>query len=246
MKPEIVVLADPSAVAHEAADRIVGLAHESISTEGRFTIALSGGSTPRALYTLLASEEYRDWIEWDRTLIFWSDERCVPPDDADSNYRLAHETLLSEVPIPSGRVHRVMGEADPEHAAMLYEQIIRREVPVRDSGPAFDLILLGMGPDGHTASLFPGTASLHEKHRLVVANFVPKLNAHRITFTAPLVNAAANVMFLVADGDKADALRAVLEGEFKPEVFPAQIVKPERGRLTWLVDRAAAMHLRNK
>ncbi len=246
MKPEIVVLADLSAVANEAADRIVRLAHESIVAQGRFTIALSGGSTPRALYVLLASKEYRDRIEWDRALVFWSDERCVPPDDADSNYRLAHETLLSKVPVPSGSVHRVMGEADPEHAAMLYEQIIRREVPSADDIPAFDLILLGMGPDGHTASLFPGTAALHEKHGLVVASFVPKLNAHRITFTAPLVNAAANVMFLVAGSDKADALRAVLEGEFKPDVLPAQMVRLESGQLMWLVDRAAAVHLRNK
>lgn len=246
MKPEIVVLADLSAVANEAAGRIVRLARESIAAQGRFTIALSGGSTPRALYVLLASKEYRDRIEWDRALVFWGDERCVPPDHADSNYRLAHETLLSKVSIPSGSVHRVMGEADPEHAAMLYEQIVRREVPARDGVPAFDLILLGMGPDGHTASLFPGTTAPRETHRLVAANDVPQLNAHRITFTVPLINAAANVMFLVAGDDKADALRAVLEGEFKPDVFPAQMVRPANGQLMWLVDRAAAVHLRNK
>jgi len=246
MKPEIVVLTDPSAVANEAAGRMAGLARASITARGRFTLALSGGSTPRALYALLASDNYRDRIEWGRALIFWSDERCVPPDDAESNYRLAHESPLSKVSIPSSHVHRVMGEADPEHAAMLYEQIIRREVPAAVGIPAFDLILLGLGPDGHTASLFPGTAALHEKHRLVVANYVPQLNAHRITFTAPLINAAANVMFLVVGSDKADVLRAVLEGEFKPDVFPAQRIAPGKGTLTWLIDRAAAIRLRNK
>ena len=244
MKPEIVVLADPGAVAIEAANRIVRLAHESIAAQGRFTIALSGGSTPRALYVLLASKEYRARIEWDRALVFWSDERCVPPHDADSNYHLAHETLLSKVPVPSGSVHRVMGEADPEHAAMLYEQIIRREVPSADDIPAFDLILLGMGLDGHTASLFPGTMALRETHRLVAANYVPQLNAHRITFTMPLVNAAANAMFLVAGGDKADALRAVLEGEFQPDALPAQMVRPGSGQLAWLIDRAAGAQIR--
>ena len=246
MKPEIVVPADLSAAANEAAERIVSLARKSIATQGRFTLALSGGPTPRSLYTLLASQEYRNRIEWDWALVFWGDERCVPPDHADSNYRLAHETLLSKVSIPLGSVHRMMGEADPEHAAMLYEQIIRREVPARGGLPALDLILLGIGPDGHTASLFPGTTALRETHRLVAANYVPQLNAHRITFTMPLINAAANVMFLVAGSDKADVLRAVLEGEFKPDVLPAQMVGPEAGQLTWLVDEAAAVHLRNK
>jgi len=253
MDREIVVLPDPGVVAREAADRWVTLARESIAARGRFTAALSGGSTPRALFSLLASEAYTDKVEWDRLLVFWSDERCVPPDHADSNYRLAHETLLSKVSIPAGNVYRVRGEIDSGQAALEYEEAVRREVgtptlvgsemPADASVPPFDLILLGMGPDGHTASLFPGTAALREKKRLVAANFVPRLNAHRITFTPLLINAASHVLFLVAGIDKADVLRAVLEGEFEPDVFPAQLVKPAQGQLTWLVDRAAGAHI---
>jgi len=244
MEREIVVLAGLNAVAREAADRWIALARESIAARGRFTVALSGGSTPRALFSLLASEAHRDQVEWGRTVVFWSDERCVPPDHADSNYGMAREALLSKVPIPTGNVHRMRGEVNPERAALEYEQTVRRELPTEVGAPVFDLILLGMGPDGHTASLFPGTPAIHEKARLVAANFVPKLNAHRITFTPPLINAAAHVMFLVAGSDKADVLRAVLEGEFKPDVLPAQLVKPVDGQLAWLVDRAAATHIK--
>lgn len=240
MEREIVVLPDLNAIAREAADRIVDLAHESIGARGRFTVALSGGSTPRALFSLLASETYRDRIDWQRTIVFWSDERCVPPDHADSNFRLANETLLAKIPIPAGNVHRMRGDAEPEAAALEYEQIVRREVAMDSGVPIFDLILLGMGPDGHTASLFPGTAALLAQARLVLSNFVPKLNATRLTFTPLLINAARRVMFLVAGGDKADALRAVLEGEFKPDVFPAQLVQPVDGWVVWLVDRAAS------
>jgi len=263
MEREIVVLADLNAVAREAADRWIALARESIAARGRFTVALSGGSTPRALFSLLASEAHRDQVEWGRTVVFWSDERCVPPDHADSNYGMAREALLSKVPIPTGNVHRMRGELNPEQAALEYEQTVRRETgvpavrkpplglagvsqPTEVGTTVFDLILLGMGPDGHAASLFPGTPAIHEKARLVAANFVPKLNAHRITFTPPLINAAAHVMFLVAGSDKADVLRAVLEGEFKPDVLPAQLVKPVDGQLAWLVDRAAGMHLQRK
>jgi 6-phosphogluconolactonase len=248
MKPDVKVLPDPNAVAREAAEVWASLSRESIGARGRFNAALSGGSTPRALFTLLASDAYRRQIEWDRTVVFWSDERCVPPDHADSNYRLAHESLLSKVKIPPGNVHRMRGEANPEQAALEYEQLVRREVraPTSSDVPSFDLLLLGMGADGHTASLFPGTAALHEKQRLVAANVVPKLNARRLTFTPPLINAASNVVFLVAGSEKADALRAVLEGDFKPDVLPAQIVKPANGTVTWLVDRAAAARLTNK
>jgi 6-phosphogluconolactonase len=243
MEREIVVLADVNAVAREAANRLVEQARESIAARGRFTLALSGGSTPRALFALLASEAYRQKIDWNKTIVYWSDERCVPPDHVDSNYRLAHETLLSKAPIPAGNVHRLRGEIKPEQAALEYEQIIRREMPAQVGVPVFDLILLGLGPDGHTASLFPGTAVLHEKAKLIAANFVPKLNAYRLTFTPPLINAASEVMFLIAGADKADALRAVLEGEFKPDALPAQIVMPTSGQLTWLVDRAAGARL---
>ncbi len=256
MEREIVVLPDLNAVVREAANRIVALANGSIAAAGRFTMALSGGSTPRALFSLLASDAYRDRVEWHTVLVLWSDERCVPPDHADSNYRLANETLLTRVPLPARNVHRMRGEVNPEQAALEYEQAVWREVgvpasagvaePTKVGTPSFDLILLGMGPDGHTASLFPGTPAIHERTRLVTANFIPKLNAHRITFTPVLINAASNVMFLVSGGDKADTLRAVLEGEFKPAALPAQIVQPANGRLTWLVDRAAGARLQSK
>ena len=247
MNRDVVVLADLAAVARAAANRLVARARESIAGHGTFSVALSGGSTPRALFDVLASDDYRDRIEWGRARVFWSDERCVPPDHPDSNYRLAHEALLSKVAIAPGNAHRLRGEIDPGQAALEYEQIVRREVaaPATGGAPAFDLILLGMGPDGHTASLFPGTVVLREDTRLVAANFVPRLNAHRLTFTPPLINAAASVTFMVAGSDKAETLRAVLEGEHQPDALPAQIIRPASGQLTWLVDRAAASQLRN-
>ena len=240
MNREIVVLPDVNAVAREAADRITALAQQAIAARGRFTIALSGGSTPRALFVLLAGDAYRARIDWGRAIVFWSDERCVPPDHADSNYRMAYDTLLSKVPAPEGNVHRLRGEIDPEQAALAYEQTVRREVPAGAGGvPVFDLILLGMGPDAHTASLFPGTPAVHERVRLVVANYVPRLNAHRLTFTPPLINAASRVTFMVAGADKAGALRAVLTGPPDVDAYPAQVVQPAQGQLTWLVDLAA-------
>jgi len=247
MNRDVVVLADLAAVARAAANRLVARARESIAGHGTFSVALSGGSTPRALFDVLASDDYRDRIEWGRARVFWSDERCVPPDHPDSNYRLAHEALLSKVAIAPGNAHRLRGEIDPGQAALEYEQIVRREVaaPATGGAPAFDLILLGMGRDGHTASLFPGTVVLREDTRLVAANFVPRLNAHRLTFTPPLINAAASVTFMVAGSDKAETLRAVLEGEHQPDALPAQIIRPASGQLTWLVDRAAASQLRN-
>jgi len=165
----------------------------------------------------------------------------VPRDHPDSNYGAARELLLSRVPVPAGSVHRMRGEVDPEQAALEYGQLIEREVgtPAESGVPVFDLILLGLGPDGHTASLFPGTPALYERTRLVVANFVPKLNTYRITFTPRLINAAARVIFLVTGADKAAALRAVLEGDFNPDVLPAQLVQPVSGQVIWLVDRAA-------
>jgi len=243
---EVVVLPDLIAVARETAGRIAVVARESVAARGSFTIALSGGATPRALFEELAGEDYCEAVDWSATKVLWSDERCVPPDHADSNYRVAYETLLSKVDLPPHQVYRIRGEDEPESAALEYEQIVRREVTSREDLPAFDVILLGMGTDGHTASLFPGTRALREQARLVVANEVPKLDAHRITFTIPLINAALNVMFLVAGTDKAEVLRAVLEGAYHPDVLPSQQVRPLRGRLTWLVDRSAAERLQRK
>lgn len=233
------------AVARAAADLLVQLQHDD-RPEDHFNIALSGGSTPRAFHSVLAAPPYRDQIDWESMQYFWGDERFVPPDDPESNYRMARETLLLNVPVTSDQVHRVPTErGDPPMVADLYEADIRRAMNVLPGQlPRFDLILLGMGPDGHCASLFPHTEALEVRDRLVTANYVPKLQANRITFTVPVINNAAAVGFLVAGADKADALAAVLEGPRDPETYPSQLIAPENGRLYWLVDRAAAAKLR--
>lgn len=208
---------------------------------GRFLVALSGGSTPRALHKELV-EHYRDLIPWERVQVFWSDERCVPPDHPDSNYRMARETLLTQVPLPSENIHRMPGErGDYDAAAADYEQEMRQVFGLPpDVLLRFDLILLGMGPDGHTASLFPGTAALHETTRLIAPNWVPKLNAERMTSTYPLLNGARQVLFLAAGAEKAEALRDVISGQCKIEERPSAGVRTSEGQVIWLVDRAAA------
>jgi 6-phosphogluconolactonase len=231
-------------LSQEAARYVVRVASESITTHGRFTLVLAGGSTPKKLYGLLASEPYRDQIDWALTEIFWSDERCVPPDNEDSNYHLAQEVLLSKVPIAAAQIHRMPADADNrDQASLTYTQEIQR-VFGTNGIPSFDLIQLGMGPEGHTASLFPHQASLHEQTRLIMPVTVPKPPPPRLTFTPPLLNAAAHVLFLVTGQDKADALQAVLEGEYNPDEYPAQIIRPTQGEVTWMLDPAAASKLR--
>ena len=238
MMREIVVLTDLAALAQAAADRFVSIAAHAIATNGRFTVALSGGSTPRALYAVLID---RLSIDWPRVHVFWGDERCVPPDQPDSNYGMAWQTLLSKVNVPEANVHRIKGELDPDQAALEYEAELRRVfVPALPLPPRFDLILLGMGAEGHTASLFPGTAAIHEQERWVVAHHVEQLKTNRITLTPPVLNQAVQVIFMVAGADKASALQAVLYGEYDPDRYPAQIVSPTNGQLTWLIDRAAS------
>ncbi len=233
-------------LSHEAAQYVVRIATESITTHGRFTIALSGGTTPRKLYGLLGSEPYRSQIDWTLVYIFWSDERCVPPNSEESNYHLAHEVLLSKISIPAVQVHRMPADMPDRNAASQeYENEMRR-VFETDGIPNFDLIQLGMGPEAHTASLFPHQAALHEQQRLVVPVSVPKPPPDRLTFTPPLLNAARNVLFLVAGSDKADALHAVLEGPYNPDEYPAQIVRPPNGEVTWMVDTAAAAKLQRR
>lgn len=247
-KPEIRILADANLLARTAAEEFAGRAEEAVRVGGSFTVALSGGTTPRALFGLLAGEEdasLRGRLPWGRVQVFWGDERHVPPDHPDSNYRMTVETLLSRVPVPPENIHRIQSE-DPDagKVAEAYEQTLRRSFRLPEGQlPRFDLILLGMGPDGHTASLFPGTPALHERKRLVVAQWVEKLRTHRITLTPPVLNNAALIMFLVSGADKAETLRAVLLGEYQPERLPAQLVQPTNGRLLWLVDQAAARHL---
>jgi len=243
---EVRRLTTPQELFEAAAEEVVLAANQAVAERGRFTLALSGGSTPKNLYTLLATNA-RSSLPWDRTFFFWSDERHVPPTDPDSNYRMAQEAMLARVPVPASNVLRIPAEMpDAAAAAEAYEQTLRTFFALEpEQFPRFDLILLGLGPDGHTASLFPDTAALREKSRLVVANWVEKLKTSRITFTLPALNAARGVAFLVSGTDKAPALKAVLESNAPGEQYPAKLVRPNDGKLTWFVDRAAASELAN-
>jgi 6-phosphogluconolactonase len=243
------VVADQTALAKEAAERCARIAQEAVARAGRFTIALSGGSTPKLLYSLLAAEPYSTRVPWQQTHVFWGDERAVPPADPDSNFGMAKATLLDRVPIPADLVHRMQAERDDLGlVAREYEAEIARSFGVSPGTepPAFDLILLGLGPDGHTASLFPHTEAVRERARWVVRNHVPTLKTDRVTLTTPILNQASMVLFLVAGADKAPALQAVLEGPADPERLPAQLIRPTSGRLIWLADRAAAGQLAQK
>lgn len=243
-EPRVQVVPDAETLARAAADRVTEIARAAIEAQGRVTIALSGGSTPRALFRLLSQEPWREWIDWERLYVFWGDERTVPPDDPESNYRMAHEELLARVPIPAGQIHRMRGEDDPSEAARSYEAVLREVFALAPGAwPRFDLILLGIGADGHTASLFPGTAALHETERLVVANEVPQLSTTRLTLTAPVITAAAQVLVLAAGADKADAVRRAIAGPRDLEETPSQLLRDARGEVTWLLDEAAAADL---
>jgi 6-phosphogluconolactonase len=235
---------DAKSVAAKAADIFTGLVGEA-AAEGRpFRVALSGGSTPRLLYRLLASEDYRARVAWERVGFFFGDERWVPHTDSDSNFKLANDYLFQPLSIDESRVFPMPTEGKPPEAAEQYEAVLRRVFALASREmPRFDLIFLGMGDDGHTASLFPHTAALREYGKLVAANYVEKLNTWRITLTAPVLNAARHVLFMVAGESKAPALKQVLEGEYDPEEYPSQLLREASGHVTWLVDRAAAAHL---
>lgn len=247
-RPDIRILARGEELSRAAAEQFVHLATQAVAASGRFAVALTGGTTPKGLYHLLADEGagFRPRVPWDRLHVFWGDERHVPPDHRDSNYRMAHEAMLSRVPVPPQDVHRIKAEnPDAGQAADEYAGELRHFFrPGAGRFPRFDLILLGMGPDGHTASLFPGTEAVREQVRWVAAPWVEKLRAHRITLTPPVLNNASCTIFLVSGEEKAEALRAVLQGDHQPDRFPAQVVRPVDGRLLWLVDRAAARLLR--
>jgi 6-phosphogluconolactonase len=238
---EIRTCPDAASLARAAAEHFVTLAAAAIAARGQFVVALSGGSTPRTSYALLASHQFAQRVDWPRVHVFWGDERCVPPDHPESNYRMAREALLDRVPIPTENVHRMRGELPPDQAATAYQAELEAAL---GAGGRFDLILLGMGADGHTASLFPGTTALHEQTRWVVAHYVDKLSAWRVTLTPVAINAAAHVIFIVSGAGKAERLPEVLAGPYQPDILPAQIVRPADGRLLWLVDAAAAVHLR--
>lgn len=241
---EIRTLTTPQELFEAAAEEVIRDATDSVNARGRFSIALSGGSTPKSLFNLLATNA-RSALPWDRMFFFWGDERHVPPTDPESNYRMASEVMLSKVPVPTANIFRMPAEnPDAARAAEDYEKTLRKFFQLSGNQvPQFDLILLGLGPDGHTASLFPGTAALREKSRLVVANWVEKLKTNRLSFTLPVLNAARCVAFLVSGTDKAAVLKTVLEENAPAEQFPAKLVNPSSGKLIWFLDRAAASSL---
>lgn len=228
--------ADAAALSRAAADHITELALEAVRQRGRFVLALAGGSTPRATYAELASRP----VPWDRVHVFFSDERMVPAEHPESNCRMAREALLARVPIPAAHVHPVPTQLEPAVAARVYEEEIRAALPEDGGLPRFDLILLGLGTDGHTASLFPGTTALGEAKALVVSNWVPRLDTWRVTFTYPLLDQARAVMFLAAGADKARVVREVVRPAAGGPDHPAGRVRPEAGALTWFLDAAAA------
>ncbi len=246
MKPQVRVFHDVQTLANAAADEFVRLANESSKESDTFSVVLSGGSTPKHLFRALASEENRGRLAWDQVHFFWGDERCVPVDHPDSNFGVARGLLLEPLAIPPGNIHRFKAElGDPAEAANQYETELRNFFGLRHEGqlPRFDLVSLGLGVDGHTASLFPGSAAIAEDVRLVSANWVEKLNSFRLTLTARAFNNAARILFLVTGAEKAGVVRDVLEPQADAAEYPAQLIKPWNGDLLWYLDREAAAQL---
>ncbi|MFA6054543.1 MAG: 6-phosphogluconolactonase [Thermodesulfovibrionales bacterium] len=233
------ILPDLEAISHKAAEIFLHLSKQYISSAGRFVVALSGGTTPKRFYTLLGSDPLRHLIDWSRVHFFWVDERCVPKEDKESNYKLAFDALLSKVPVRTSNIHRIKGEDGPDEAASEYE----RDMPAffGTSGlPVFDMIVLGMGKDGHTASLFPGSKSLEEKTRLVVPVYMKKPKSNRVTLTLPVLNNADQIIFLAAGKSKAHIVRSVLAGDKERKQYPAGLINPANDKIWWLIDREAA------
>jgi 6-phosphogluconolactonase len=245
--PNVRIVADPGELASVGAEEIVDGIRRAAGANRPFRIALAGGRTPRGVYERLAATDGAGdgAVDWSRTHVFWGDERAVPPDDPDSNYRMAREALLTHVPVPVRQVHRIQGDRpDPGDAAAAYEREIRDAFHLAPGEwPRFDLVLLGLGEDGHVASLFPGSDAVEERRHLVVAPFVERLGVRRISLTFPVINHAACVLFLVSGAAKAGILRAVIQGDDGPGRYPAQRVQPDSGSVVWLVDRAAAARL---
>jgi len=242
--PDIVVVEDEAELARTVAGRFADHARTAIEARGHFFVALAGGSTPKAAYALLASPAHRDSVAWEHVRFFFGDERCVPPQSDESNYKMAQTAFLDALGIPEDHVFRMDGEDEPAKAARAYADVLLRELPGPHAPRRFDLVMLGMGPDGHTASLFPGTDPLTDDALLVRAPFVEKFGAYRITLTPRTINAARAVDVATAGPTKSDALAAVLDGPEDPRTYPIQIVNPVEGHLTWLVDRAAAARLK--
>lgn len=224
-----------------AAEMLAEMANQAVATRGRFCVALSGGNTPRRLYEILANAPFRGRIPWELVYVFWGDERCVPDDDPRNNARMARETLLDLIPVPANHIHPIRGDLSPALAATQYETDLRTFFG--NQPPVFDLILLGLGENAHTASLFPRTPVLDEKERWVKEVYVAKQGMNRVTLTAPLINQARDVIFLVSGADKALALQNVLEGAYQPHKLPAQLIRPNGAHPIWLVDKAASHKL---
>ncbi len=244
MSNRVSVYLNPITVARQAADYVVEIANRAIATRGRFTLCLSGGRTPRMLYELLGSAEYADAFEWQHTHIFWGDERMVPYDSRENNAHMALEAMLNFVPIPLPQIHRVNTYLPPEEAASAYDALLRDffEKRAQLTSPRFDLLLLGIGDDGHTASLFPETEALNISDRWVAANFIPKLDTWRVTLTFPAINSAANILFVVTGEEKASVLNEILNGEDRTQ-YPTQRVEPRNGTIHWVIDQAAGKDL---
>jgi 6-phosphogluconolactonase len=243
---EIRILNDGAAIAKRAAQEFVESATSAVREKGSFNVALAGGSTPKALYGLLVTDAaLRSQVPWDKMHLFFGDERHVAPDHSDSNFRMATEAMISKSSLKPEQVTRIKGEYPAtERAALEYEKALREYFKLKDGEyPRFDLLLVGMGSEGHTLSLFPGTKALHAEGRAVVRNWVGKLYTERITLTAPAASNAARILFMVTGADKALALKAVLEGPYEPEQLPAQLLQPKNGKLLWLVDTAAGSML---
>jgi len=241
MPEPITILPDAASLAQASADHFVAVVRAALTERDFAHVALAGGSTPRAVNALLTAPPRRDAVDWSRVVFWFGDERCVPPEDADSNYRMNRETLLDPLGIDAARVHRMRGEDDPTAAAADYDVVLRRELGER---PRLDLVLLGMGPEGHTASLFPGTVAGIDNDKSCIAHYVPKLDKWRITLTPRAINDARNVAITAGGAEKADALHEVLLGVRDADTYPAQIVHPHDGELRWLVDAAAAARLK--
>jgi len=240
------ILADGAAIAKRAAQEFVQAAAEAVRIKGSFNVALAGGSTPKALYSLLVYDPaLRSQVPWDKIRLFFGDERHVAPDHPDSNYRMASEAMISKSPLKPEQVTRIKGEyPDADQAALEYEKALCEYFKLKAGEyPRFDLVLAGMGNEGHTLSLFPGTKALHADGRIAVRNWIGKLYTERITLTAPAASNAAHIIFMVTGADKAPALKAVLEGPFEPDQLPAQLLQPQNGKLLWLVDTTAGSML---
>jgi 6-phosphogluconolactonase len=237
----VFILPDPDALADAAADRFIALAAAAIAARGSAAVALAGGSTPRAMNARLAASPRREQLDWTKLRFFFGDERCVPPDHPDSNYGMTRETLFAPLGIAESQIERVLAENEPHAAAAAYDVALKAAL---GPAPVFDIVFLGMGPDGHTASLFPGTIAAIDENRLAVANFVPKFDSYRVTLTPRVLNAARHITITAAGAEKAAALAAVIDGPRASDTFPAQLIAPQGGELVWLVDAAAAAQLR--